>query len=64
VEALFDGTGWGGWSGWTTGAGRAGGFGMKSGPVWPQPDRLAATVMADAVAQISARVDFTIRITV
>ena len=40
------------------GAGLAGGFGMYSGPVWPQPASSAAAPI------MSARDDFTIRITV
>jgi hypothetical protein len=52
----------GGMAGGCTGAGAvaglAGGFGMYSGPGWPQPaSRAAAAIM-------SAREDFTIRITV
>jgi hypothetical protein len=39
-------------------AGLAGGFGMYSGPVWPQPASSAAAPIK------SARDDFTIRITV
>jgi hypothetical protein len=55
-------TGLGGMAGGCTGAvaaaGLAGGFGMYSGPGWPQPAiRAAAAIM-------SAREDFTIRITV
>jgi len=61
VEALFDGTGWAGCSTCSgAGAGRLGGVGMYSSPVWPQPDSVATT----AVKERSARVDFTIRITV
>jgi len=62
VEALFEGTGCGGCSVWAgVGAGRDGGFGMYSGPVWPQPARAPAN---KAEPERSARVDFTIRITV
>ena len=39
-------------------AGLAGGFGMNSGPGWPQPASIAAAPI------MSARDDFTIRITV
>jgi hypothetical protein len=48
----------GAWTGAGEAAGLAGGFGMYSGPGWPQPaSRAAAAIM-------SAREDFTIRITV
>jgi hypothetical protein len=47
----------GGCTGFEDGAGLAGGFGLYSGPVWPQPASRAAPIM-------SARKDFTIRITV
>lgn len=47
----------GGCTGAAAGAGLAGGFGMYSGPVWPQPASSAAAPIT------SARVDFTIRIT-
>ncbi|GAA0401900.1 hypothetical protein GCM10009094_02450 [Massilia aurea] len=60
MDALFDGTGWAGWS-TTTGAGLAGGLGMYSGPVWPQPARAEAS---SAAPKGSAREDFTIRIKV
>jgi hypothetical protein len=45
-------------------AGLAGGLGMYSGPVWPQPARLAARPRTTSAAGRSAVGDFTIRITV
>jgi hypothetical protein len=42
-------------------AGLAGGFGMYSGPGWPQPDTAAANA---AAPRMSANEGFTIRMTV
>jgi hypothetical protein len=66
VEALFEGTGCGGNSVWAgVGAGRDGGFGMYSGPVWPQPlSRQLSKPSSIAEAERSAGEDFTIRIMV
>jgi len=51
------------WAG--VGAGRDGGFGMYSGPVWPQPLRDALSRLASKTEpERNARDDFTIRITV
>ena len=62
MEALFDGTGCGGISLWAgVGAGRDGGFGMYSGPVWPQPPSSTASM---AEPERSASDDFTFRIMV
>jgi hypothetical protein len=47
----------GGCTGFELGAGLATGFGMNSGPGWPHPASRAAPI-------VSARKDFTIRITV
>ena len=62
MEALFEGTGCGGYSVWAgVGAGLDGGFGMYSGPVWPQPASRPSSI---AEAERSAGEDFTIRIMV
>ncbi|THC44183.1 hypothetical protein C2862_09870 [Massilia sp. Mn16-1_5] len=45
-------------------AGLAGGRGMYSGPVWPQPPRTIASAVGIAVVIRRAVGDFTIRITV
>lgn len=66
MEALLEGTGCAGMSVWAgVGAGRDGGFGMYSGPVWPQPLRDALSRLASKTEpERNARDDFTIRITV
>jgi hypothetical protein len=51
-----------GGAGGAGGAGLAGGFGMYSGPVWPQPASKPKTTAAVPILRVNE--DFTIRITV